>query len=209
MAQSPHRVAIVGAGLSGLRCADILAEKGFKVTIFEGRNRIGGRVHQTQLANGRFVDMGPNWIHGTNGNTILDFAQATNTGTASPDESSSLFDEHGIRFPAKEGEKYETMMWDIIEEAFEYSKRYGSEIDASKSLLDYFHEKIPERIPESEFEYEKRRKVLLQLCQSWGAFIGTRIGRQSLRFFWMEQCIEGGSSSYHETCAKVANQTVY
>ena len=41
--RSPH-VCIVGAGFAGLRCADILSQKGLKVTILEGRDRIGGRV---------------------------------------------------------------------------------------------------------------------------------------------------------------------
>lgn len=39
----PH-VCIVGAGVAGLRCADILLQHGITVTILEGRNRIGGRV---------------------------------------------------------------------------------------------------------------------------------------------------------------------
>lgn len=43
MGKIPH-VGIIGAGVSGLRCADILAQNGAKVTILEARNRIGGRV---------------------------------------------------------------------------------------------------------------------------------------------------------------------
>lgn len=39
----PH-VGIVGAGVSGLRCAAMLLEKSYDVTIIEARNRIGGRV---------------------------------------------------------------------------------------------------------------------------------------------------------------------
>lgn len=39
----PH-ICVVGAGISGLRCADILLQQGFQVTILEARNRIGGRV---------------------------------------------------------------------------------------------------------------------------------------------------------------------
>ena len=39
----PH-VGVVGAGISGLRCADILLSHGFEVTILEARDRIGGRV---------------------------------------------------------------------------------------------------------------------------------------------------------------------
>jgi NADPH-dependent 2,4-dienoyl-CoA reductase/sulfur reductase-like enzyme len=41
--RNPH-VCIVGAGFAGLRCADILLQQGVKVTIFEARHRIGGRV---------------------------------------------------------------------------------------------------------------------------------------------------------------------
>lgn len=39
----PH-VCVVGAGVAGLRCADILLQHGAKVTILEGRDRVGGRV---------------------------------------------------------------------------------------------------------------------------------------------------------------------
>ena len=40
-------VGIVGAGFAGLRCADVLLRRGVKVTIFEARNRLGGRVGQS------------------------------------------------------------------------------------------------------------------------------------------------------------------
>lgn len=43
MGPKPH-VGIIGAGLSGLRCADILVQNGAQVTIFEARDRVGGRV---------------------------------------------------------------------------------------------------------------------------------------------------------------------
>lgn len=39
----PH-VCVVGAGMAGLRCAEVLIQNGFKTTILEGRDRIGGRV---------------------------------------------------------------------------------------------------------------------------------------------------------------------
>ena len=40
---APH-VCIVGAGVSGLRCAAVLLDHHYEVTIIEARNRIGGRV---------------------------------------------------------------------------------------------------------------------------------------------------------------------
>lgn len=38
------RVCVIGAGLAGLRCAEILVEAGLDVVVLEARNRIGGRV---------------------------------------------------------------------------------------------------------------------------------------------------------------------
>lgn len=43
MSPPPH-VAVVGAGVSGLRCAEVLLNNGLDVTIIEARDRIGGRV---------------------------------------------------------------------------------------------------------------------------------------------------------------------
>lgn len=48
MTKSPH-VAIIGAGFSGLSCAEVLTKNGAKVTVFEARNRVGGRVSPTCL----------------------------------------------------------------------------------------------------------------------------------------------------------------
>lgn len=36
-------VGVIGGGISGLRCSDILLENGFEVTVLEARNRLGGR----------------------------------------------------------------------------------------------------------------------------------------------------------------------
>lgn len=38
------RVCVVGAGVAGLRAADILSAHGAQVTILEARDRVGGRV---------------------------------------------------------------------------------------------------------------------------------------------------------------------
>lgn len=45
--RTPH-VCVVGAGMAGMRCAQVLSDKGMKVTVFEGRDRIGGRVGPSQ-----------------------------------------------------------------------------------------------------------------------------------------------------------------
>lgn len=53
---TPLHIAIVGAGFAGLRCADILLQNGHQVTIFEARNRLGGRVAQSDFG-GHLVDL--------------------------------------------------------------------------------------------------------------------------------------------------------
>lgn len=62
--QSSARIAVVGAGLGGLACADALAAAGANVRVFEARDRVGGRCHsisgflpgQTFEAGGELID---------------------------------------------------------------------------------------------------------------------------------------------------------
>jgi monoamine oxidase len=53
-----HDVVVVGAGLAGLSAARDLANAGTDVVVLEARNRPGGRVEQTTLADGRLVQLG-------------------------------------------------------------------------------------------------------------------------------------------------------
>jgi hypothetical protein len=183
---------VIGAGLAGLRCADILLQHGFKVTMLEGRDRIGGRVHQERLVNGRLADLGPNWIHGTKNNPILDIARETKSETGSWDSRSYMFDESGGLLSLEESERYASVMWDIVQDAFEHSNKHGGEISPDVSLWDFFNEEVAKRIPASEDGYEQTRKRILQVAEMWGSFVGSPIRAQSLKYFWLEECIEGG-----------------
>lgn len=54
-------VVIVGAGLAGLAAADHLTRAGHDVLVLEGRDRVGGRIHTTEIAGVR-VDAGATWV---------------------------------------------------------------------------------------------------------------------------------------------------
>ncbi|NYJ03133.1 monoamine oxidase [Nocardioides thalensis] len=56
------RVAVVGAGLSGLSCAWMLSQTGHDVVVLEARDRVGGRTWSTTLPNGVVVERGGEWI---------------------------------------------------------------------------------------------------------------------------------------------------
>jgi len=53
---------IVGAGYAGIAAASRLHAAGKSFLLLEARNRIGGRVHTQQLADGTLVDLGAQWI---------------------------------------------------------------------------------------------------------------------------------------------------
>ncbi|MET9958508.1 NAD(P)/FAD-dependent oxidoreductase [Streptomyces sp. NPDC006326] len=53
-----HDVIVLGAGLAGLAAARDLAAGGADVLVVEARDRVGGRVEQTGLADGRLVQLG-------------------------------------------------------------------------------------------------------------------------------------------------------
>ncbi|HZM83457.1 MAG TPA: FAD-dependent oxidoreductase [Candidatus Limnocylindrales bacterium] len=58
MTERMTQVAVVGAGLAGLVAATDLAARGAQVTVFEARDRVGGRTHGIEVTTGRWVDGG-------------------------------------------------------------------------------------------------------------------------------------------------------
>ena len=80
------RVAIIGAGMSGLAAAQRLAGAGLDVMVFEARSRIGGRIW-TDNRLGQPLDLGASWIHGVRGNPITELADQAGLKRIATDES--------------------------------------------------------------------------------------------------------------------------
>lgn len=141
---------------------------------------------------GYLVDAGPNWIHGTNDNPILDIAKQTKTPVGSWDSSTFMFNDKGEVVPLPEAEACSTIMWDVIAAAFEHSNQNCASISPDESLWDFFQLKVANRIPETTPNFHRERELVFQAAESWGAFVGSHISSQSLKYFWLEECIEGG-----------------
>ncbi|EMR65465.1 putative amine oxidase protein [Eutypa lata UCREL1] len=82
-------------------------------------------------------------------------------------------------------------MWEIIEKAFRYSNKHCAEISPNESLWDFFQKEVAKRIPETETDFQRKRDMIFKIAESWGAFVGSHIFTQSLKYFWLEECIEG------------------
>ena len=68
------RVVVVGAGLAGLRCGEVLHSSGhFDVVVLEGASRIGGRAWTVGRLDGAegLMEAGATYIHGAEGNPLV------------------------------------------------------------------------------------------------------------------------------------------
>lgn len=109
---------------------------------------------------------------------------------SAPESAPSIYDESGKMLSADECRQCSGLMWGIIEEAFEYSNKHSASIPQDQSLLDFFKLKLKEKsLPEAI------TKRVLQACRSWGDYIGASIERQSLKYFWLEETIDGGKDT--------------
>ena len=60
-----EHILIIGAGATGLMATKTLSEKGYKVTVLEALDRIGGRMHTHREGTfAKSVELGAEFIHG-------------------------------------------------------------------------------------------------------------------------------------------------
>ncbi|KAL6569918.1 polyamine oxidase1, flavin-containing amine oxidoreductase [Orobanche minor] len=94
--ENPTRcsVIIVGAGISGITAARLLAENGVDdVLVLEAADRIGGRIRKEQFG-GVTVEIGAGWIAGVGGkdsNPIWELAHQSNLRTCFSDYSNARY----------------------------------------------------------------------------------------------------------------------
>jgi len=95
-------VAVIGAGLAGLRAATDLLAAGRDVVVFEARNRVGGRVWSHRFPNGQWCERGAEFID-ANHTEVLALAQSLGLGlldaTKGRDDAKRLLDVGGRPAP--------------------------------------------------------------------------------------------------------------
>ena len=90
-------VLIVGAGLAGLTAARAVAAAGRSVLVLEARDRVGGRVVNQDLGDGKVVEMGGQWA-GPGQDRVLALAAELGIGTfATYDQGQKVLHFNGKR----------------------------------------------------------------------------------------------------------------
>ncbi|MCC6905091.1 MAG: FAD-dependent oxidoreductase [Anaerolineae bacterium] len=147
------RVLVIGAGVAGLGAAQKLHAAGCAVTVLEARDRIGGRVWSDQRL-GPALDLGASWIHGTDGNPLMDLVRQSGIDVARTDyDSYALYASDGSPFSTARVEQIEAVFEDILDEA----EDLGDGLDQDISLAEGLQRVLPARSLTSEqareFEY--------------------------------------------------------
>lgn len=112
-------VIILGAGLSGLAAANALTQRGKHVTLFEARERVGGRIWTSHAWKGAPMDLGASWIHGVKGNPLTKIADKIGVARlATRYESAIAYDALGKEMSLDGGmEKAETLVTAAVKAA--------------------------------------------------------------------------------------------
>lgn len=128
-------------------------------------------------------------------NPIVELAKETETPLHRWKESTLLVDSDGNLLSPAEANKALKQVWEILEKAIEHSTNRSEEIPSSASLYSFFEGWCGQALQCGDMT-EREVKLVLGLSQMWGAYVGDRVERQSLKFFYLEDCINGGKYEY-------------
>jgi monoamine oxidase len=127
-------VVVVGAGMAGLAAATNLRKQGFKVVVLEARKRIGGRM-KTDRSLGCAVDLGASWVHGINGNPLVELANASGAKLARTHFTRmASFDDNGTKVDMNVVARAHIRLASFLDRAPKVARNSRSETSLKTSL---------------------------------------------------------------------------
>ena len=137
-------VLVIGAGLSGLGAAKKLQANGYRVTVLEAQDKVGGRT-RTNRNLGVAFDEGASWIHGIERNPITELAKDAGMKTVPCDDDSIVCYDQGGRL--RSDEEYDEADTEFGENIYDSIQEYGSPHLSVEEIFRKIHpEKANDRL---------------------------------------------------------------
>ena len=165
MTKIKHRIAIIGAGFSGISAACYAAKAGHEVHVFEKNESAGGRARKFSTENGYTFDMGPSWYWMPD--IIENFFRDFNYKTSDfyqlielNPQFEMVFEDEIISIPAD---------YNDLKKLFESIEK------GAGNQLDLFME-------DAKYKYEVGMQDFVQKpCHSWFEFVSLKIAKSAIK----------------------------
>jgi hypothetical protein len=143
----------------------------------------------------------------TDGNPIVELARQTGTTLHRWKQNTLILDRAGSLVSSDLANTALELVWQVLEDAINHSSAHSSQISPAQSLHDYFVDWCRTALTAGRITSEQR-DLVLDMASMWGAYVGDRVERQSLKFFFLEDCIDGDDffipSNYKKIMAAIS-----
>ena len=125
-------------------------------------------------------------------NPIIELAKETSTPMHLWKESTLMIDVDGNLVDPTEANMALKRVWEILEDAMEHTTSRNDSIESSASLYGFFEDWCSRALQAGDMSH-READLVLGMSHMWGAYVGDQVERQSLKFFYLEDCIHGGA----------------
>ncbi|XP_047542761.1 spermine oxidase-like isoform X2 [Vanessa atalanta] len=139
---------VVGLGSAGVTAASTLANAGRRVLGLEAQDRIGGRVMTVPFGDG-VVEVGAEWIHGTEGSRVYQTAIRNNVSVLPQDLSFQVYMSDGSLGNKELVNELIEFCLQTVEKPPEEPEALGKFI--TRELMKYINDKHPELLNDKDF----------------------------------------------------------
>lgn len=110
-------------------------------------------------------------------------------------DTALVYDAAGAKMADADAKSSHESFWSILEDAFKYSVEHSADIDAKTSLYDYANTRCQQDVEKCLMNKDTQTNVL-EVSWVWGSSTGDSIEQQSLKFFFLEEDMEGGEKDW-------------